>query len=165
MIFILIIVFFHNNIVINIVPSFSRPDPAGTFRFQNTLQIIVVVEIVVIFCLVVFFVGRLYFYFKEREIIRFTLGILNLVSHVGCAVAVGRMAPSTLILIFWAIMLIREIVSFFVGVAFYKKVLPVSRRKVLTNLGVLSYTILYIALLASGVVKITLLGTSFTGLF
>jgi hypothetical protein len=129
-----------------------------TFQFAGTLQILVIVEIILIFLLIVCFIVRLKLYSTEKEIVRFVGTVLNAVSNLAAVVALIRAAASTLVSIFYLLMLIREILFIFVDKYFYAHWLPPKRRKIINMTFTVLYLVMYSALVVIGVVKIILKG-------
>ena len=101
---------------------------------------------------------RIHFFRLEKEIIRFAICIVNTLANVAIIIAIGRNAPSTMIFLFFVLMLIKEVLSFIVDKLFYAKFFPAERKKLSNFTMSVFFTICYCILVGIGVATMIVKG-------
>lgn len=133
--------------ILSDIPAFTVD--TSVLEFATIIQILIVIEALVAVAVVCLFIWRIRVAYLEKEVVRFLICITNALSNTGIVVAVIRSAPSTLISIFYLIMLLREFLSFAVDRTFYQYYYPAKRRKISNRLLITIYVILYLILVSN----------------
>jgi hypothetical protein len=112
-----------------------------------------------------------YFNFKEREVIRFAATTTNTIANILAIIAVARDASSTMLFIFFALMFIRELLSFLVDkqlypslsrqIAYtlcYAKFYPAERKKLSNLTMTIMFSVMFAFLTGLGIANMILKG-------
>lgn len=95
--------------------------------------------------------------------------LINILSILLAIVALARSSPSTLLLVYYGLMLLRELLHVAVDKSFYSKFYPMERKRISNY--TLSVTLIVVCggLVATGILKLIFIGVElpqeFTGLF
>jgi len=142
-------------LVIIFESSVKYPSSIDT-TFSTTNTVLKSIEVILAIVVLILSLIKIYFYIKEKEIIRFAVVILNIINLILVILAILDNCPPILITAFYLLLLIAEILSFFVGKSFYKKIFIISRKKISNTTFSIVFIILYLALVVVGIVRLAL---------